>query len=685
MAHNENLFIDDVTRPGMLHIIPVLSDIPRGSIKNVVLPEMPSEFGFLGPGEIPGKKYMELSGDTLPFFVEDEILYEGQTIGLLYGPDEKELRELKRHTRIEYETDFSILSFNHYKPDQIIKEKHVIRGKKPKNTKELTKETQEYQVPLGIKGPGTVSGGFAVKEKGKLIVRGASHWPFYIRSTIADGLSMEQNTIIFQGTGGTRGEDGPIWFPAMLMFHAALTAGITGKPCRLLVRAGDTPLDKGERAPVNITITSGYDQEGNILERKINLEVDAGIIPVLSDELLDRLCLSVMGIYPGGYIEINIRLIKTSNPPIDNFNGLGMAQGFWAAEIHDNIIAGILGQDPLERKKNNCLGPGKPFLTGGIYNRKTDPGILIEKIGVLADFRRKYASYQLRNNIPGGTFPVNPKRGIGISAAYQGNGFLSIPPGKFSVSVRLDNDEKVSVRTSSVPAFPRTREIWKEIASGILQVDNEHIDITSLDTSKVPDSGPALFSNNVTVIPRLIEQCCQAIQKKRFRAPLPIEIKRTFRLPANRTWDRESFQGQPFISLSWASAVVEVEMDPVGMIPEINNVWMVVDCGRIIDPEYARSVVESSIYRAFNCFNRNDGTTGRDEIPGAGNWYRGNPLPVRIEFIESMEKQPGGLGNLAENTIPAAFISAVNQASGTRITSLPFYPENLLSGTRKEK
>ena len=645
MPHDENLFIDDISRDNMVKIIPVTSNIPRGRIKNLILPDLPEGYGIIGPEDIPGNTAMDVMGDPLPFFAGEEIAFEGQTIRLLYGPDEEIVRQLCRKVRVEYETDFSLLTFRGYDTTQILKEKKIARGKPGKQIGKHQYITSEFKTSLGQPRQNELYGGFAVPEGEGLLIRGASQWPFFVRDTVARGLDILPQKITFQGTAGLHGSESPIWYPALLIFYAALTAKITGKAARIIVPHENSILNCPDRAPAGFKLTSIVGKEGKVIEREILIEIDAGSIPLLSSELLDRLCLSVMGAYPQGTVRITARLIQTSTPPLDNFIGLGMVQGFFVAELHESKLAVILGEDPLERKKNWCQKQGTPFTTGGNFSKKVAPDDLLEKTGAMADFKRKHAAYQLRSGSPAGSFPINPRRGIGISLAYQGNGLLSIPPGRYSVSVKLDADEQVSIRTSSVPAFPRTREIWKETAARLLQVLPKQVHIDPLDTALVPDSGPALFSNNVTIIPRLIEQCCQSILKKRFRDPLPIEIKRSFRQPSQRSWDRDTFKGGAVHLLSWASAAVEIELDPVGQKPELRGIWMTIDCGRIMNLSYARSVIESSIHRGFA-----DLIQGRvrNQQPGRfpeqpRGFSSRAPLPLTIDFIESAEPHPGGM------------------------------------------
>ena len=165
----------------------------------------------------------------------------------------------------------------------------------------------------------------------------------------------------------------------------------------------------------------------------------------------------------------------------------------------------------------------------------------------------------------------------------------------------------------------------------------------------------------------------------RFRTPLPIEIKKTFRTPKTSQWDRDSFTGQPFLTLSWAAAALEVEMNPLTCAPEIRGIWMAVNCGRILNPDYSRTVLEASILRALRWCTEPEikyGTVGpftaeNPTVPLAG-------LPITLDFIQNRGIPTGGIGTLADNTIPAAYAAALSQALGRRINALPVIPGELV-------
>lgn len=684
MAAPKKLYIQDMHRAGTLTVVPVVSTIPRGRIKEIRIPEMPPEYGTIGRSDIPGEEELTLFEESFPLFADWEVLYQGQTIFLLYGPEEDEVFRFRDIIDIEYETDYSFLSFKGYTPEQIYREKVVKKANRKKEPETDRVVEDHFRIPHQPPLQLSRLGAFAFLEKKVLRLYGTSQWPFLHRRFISQTLGIPLKEITFRTVEGSPPADGPLWLPSLITAYTALATWITRQPCRMLLSPEEARIGSEERSAAALSFTTTLDKKGEPQSRFIDIAIDGGAYPLLSEEMLDRLCLSALGTQPLGKVEIRARIIKTSSPPLDNFNGLGMSQGFFGAELHNTHIARENRQDPLDQRKENCLEQGAPFITGGIYREKASPWELLDIVGAASDFHRKYGSYQNRTFPETELFPLNPRRGIGCSLSYQGNGFLSLADRveKFTIAARLDTEGELTIQTSSVPGFPRTVEIWKEVAAQILQIEPEKVHLAPIDTDVVPDSGPALFSRNVTIMPRLIEQCCNSIQKKRFRAPLPIEMKRTFRLPKSSEWDREKFEGQPFLSLSWAAAAVELEINPLSCEPEIRGIWMAVNCGRILNPDYTRSLLEASVQRTLEWCTyrpleyRQEGSF----FPECVTPPRLMPFPVSIELIQNRGLPPAGIGTLADNVIPAAFAAALSQATGRPVNLLPVIPGDLILG-----
>ena len=180
----------------------------------------------------------------------------------------------------------------------------------------------------------------------------------------------------------------------------------------------------------------------------------------------------------------------------------------------------------------------------------------------------------------------------------------------------------------------------------------------------------------MTVITLLVEQACAAIQRKRFRSALPIEVRRGSRPPKGDLWDPSTLSGTQFSSLSIGAAVVETSVDPVTYQTAVSKVWMAVDAGRIINHAAVMRTLEMGVYQALG-WATHEVIEYRNGIvdPRGYLCYRDSTphwIPeIQVALIDSAEKTPNGVGELAQSCVPAALASAVTQATGHYMDQLP--------------
>jgi CO/xanthine dehydrogenase Mo-binding subunit len=314
----------------------------------------------------------------------------------------------------------------------------------------------------------------------------------------------------------------------------------------------------------------------------------------------------------------------------------------------------------------------------------------------MGDYYRKWAAYELlrfhrkekSNREAGEAF-----RGIGIANAWQGNGFLytGSDKGLYSVELTLDKEGSLEIHTSMVTSDMAYAHIWGKIASEILSIDAGRVRIDSGDTMKGPDSGPASLSRNVTVLTKLVENACLAIRKQRFRDPLPITVRRSCRPLKSPGWGGKApgpgsaarlFDKNSLSRLSWGAAVVEVEIDPIGFSPKIRGAWLAVDGGRILSENRARRSLRASVIQALSWASGErleyaGGIIGREQfmaydIPGPA-----GAVPIKVDFLWNDTAEPKGIGELAMNCLPAAYVQAVSQAADHPFESIPLGPADV--------
>ncbi|HAK46113.1 MAG TPA: hypothetical protein DCO79_09395 [Spirochaeta sp.] len=679
-THKNNRFICDYYSLGMTVIRIIRAEVPGGTITNISLPELPPDAGVIGYDDIPAEKNLSVFNRTMPLLCDGKIRYEGEPILLLYGQNEQEIDIIASCIKIDYETDYTISALESYTDEQIDRELNFTRGKPERNFERSHKIVEEEystseQNHYDLEPQGAAA---FIKDDKSIAITAATQWPFNVRDNVSACLDIQQKKVTVDVPAMGKTHSGKLWYAGLLACYAAIVTWKTGKPSICLIPKTDSILYTPGRAASIIRHKTGLDENGKILCRSIDISIDSGAYPMLSEEVINRICFSAAGVYSTSALKITARSLKTNNPPSGAFNGMGFHQSFFAGESHANSLAKAAGLCPLEWRKLNTARKQINLPIGWEGKKPMQLDKLLETVAEMSDFRRKHAAYGLSAKMQ--NYFSGKKRGIGISVCCQGNGFMGKVEEneKYTVSARLDTDGSLSLFTSAVPENFQTSSLWCEIAGGILEIDPTDVRIETTDTSLVPDSGPSLFSRNITIITQLIEKCCNAIKKSRFRLPLPIEVKRSFRLPRTNGWDPESFSGNPFPIVSWGASVVETETDPITLDTSVRGVWFAADCGKIMNPYLARAEVESEIFRSV--------ISSTMKPPVLKNTRTGIPLtpiqpetlfPIRIEFLDSRETKPGGLGELPDSLIPAALSEALSMGLDIKLRNLPSTSESL--------
>jgi CO/xanthine dehydrogenase Mo-binding subunit len=219
----------------------------------------------------------------------------------------------------------------------------------------------------------------------------------------------------------------------------------------------------------------------------------------------------------------------------------------------------------------------------------------------------------------------------------------------------LETGSRLSVSTSQAHTAADARR-FADLAAACLNLEPSRVVVEPVDTQAVPDSGPSTAATPYSVVAPLIEQCAAVIQKKRFTQSLPIAVKRSLKPPGL------------FERCAWAGTVVEIDLDPVSLQPACRGIWLVADVGAVGSsvPVLEQLVLQAYRYAAWGGILQEYGlfTPPVADRP-----------PIHIHIIEENKNPPKAFDALADNGLPAAYVSAVSQASGLYLDRFPVTPE----------
>lgn len=533
--------------------------------------------------------------------------------------------------------------------EEIIKEEYAVSKYQISDTWKLTEQNPEWLEP---------SGAFCAKEGSKLYVMTTTQWSTNLSKNLARVLNIDEEKIVIQKTLSQTDNNDGIFRCTLLSVQTALAAILTEKPVKLILtkEEQDTYMNPGVNTKIHYQ--SAIQEDGTIKAMRITVDCDAGYSNPFSQEIADRLAIASCGVYNVENLSITVRIHSSENPPTSIYTELIDSQAFFSLENHIQHIAEKTSILPDElRIKNICLDPKNsesPFLY-----KLAKPIETLKTIIRQSDFNRKYASFHLnsmynrKNN--GSTIFSLPRRGIGLSVAYDGACFYGtqFPLTEEKIELIFDEDENLLINAINPSAT--NCAIWKKIASEILLIDQNKITINPEYAVLEETFMPETFYNDISIMTVLLKRACEEINRKRKTSALPIISRKTVTPAMKNQWKKEKFNGYPFQSTSFGAAIVEVEMNADTYHEKINGIWIAIDCGEILSLKAAENSVRLAIQQEMERLVK-DFTVSYDKL--------------QISFLES-KNPPCQIGKLVHNLIPAAFSSAVTLALSRTLEELP--------------
>jgi len=706
-------YYSDYSAGNMLYASLIRSPASTGKVQSIEIPELPENYFLFTSKDIPGSNIVSINDQNFQIFTQDNVSYKGEVLGIVVGENQEKVEELAESAEISFDIDslesaFQSIEKKYKHPAINISGKRRpsvadiknlveefndlpslntvqtsrgrVKTEEGKTIADRTIRTGLYKSMSAEKAEAEIftegirefsgdrelrqvdslwqetSGAFCSIEKGELHVYTCTKWAYLLQDILYQALNLSEEKIFIHKTKTSGMYSNGIWKNAVLATQIAAASFLTGKPVKLVFSQNEENEYMKPGVISTYKFKTGVTEDGTIKSMKIEVEVDVGFANPYAQEIIDRLVIASIGLYKPENLYVSAKAITSAEPPTSIYPRIIDAQSFFAIESHIQEIAEELRLLPNEFRLKNTESKKKNFPINIPVNAVNE---VLSKSITESDFNRKFFSFRInaekRARQNSTTFFALPLRGIGFSCAYDGSGYFgqTIYSCDQKMEVTFNSPEDIIIHSLKPSAV--VENIWKKTASEIFLIEPSAIKINSEFPAKEIPNMPEETSSNISVMTYLLTKCCQEIQKKRFHSPLPLTSKKALSPSIKNKWNNETFTGTPFHAASFASVVIEIELDPNTYMEKIKGLWMTISCGQLFDKKAAERTLKLSIQQELLTLVENS----KVECDN-----------IHLFFIDS-EESPGQIGELVHNTVPAAFASALSLALSTQITTLP--------------
>ena len=688
-ARGEAKYVCDMTLPDMQYAYMVRSTIARGRIKAIHVPELPAGYHFISAKDIPaqGKNELWMIAKDWRCFAEDYVLYVGETIGLVVGPDRGVLKRLKAQIKVDYEEQTPAVTIDDAiqcvggpmfpeKNSNVMCELFCEKGRPMDEVfaeaDEVFEETIEtpYQEHVHLE----TNSAIADMEDGKFVFYASAQCPFYIRKSVAGLLGIPYEDIIVRQctTGGAFG--GKEHFPDVLCGALLVAENKLRKPIKLVFDREEDTQFSVKRHPSKCIYKTAV-KDGKITGVYGHIYYNCGAYLSSSYVVLQRGVFHGNGVYTFDNTYLKGEGMGTNMFPSCAFRGFGAPQTLFAIETHLDHLARHLGVEPLEFKMQYIAKRGDETTTNGHIIEEVKLPEMLEVVTREADYWRKAKEYK-----PG------CGRGIGIAmynhgGAFTGNGEQAI----IKAHARLvKTGDRVSIQVGSTEMGQGFKTSLRKICAATLGVSIDQIEYLDPDTSKVVDSGPTAASRSTMVVGRLVERAAQEMKARWDEGDFTTEVE--YEHPDGYPWDQDTFRGDAYLGYGWGVACVEVEVDRLTNEVKTVGIWSSHEIGKAIDELIVHGQINGGILQSlgYGAMEKLEVKNGHFKQKSMSDYV----IPTSMDFPKQfyhIQENPypwgpygaKGMGELVFNGASAAYVDAVERALNTRFTSIPIPPEDI--------
>jgi len=546
-------FADDYNFLGQLYAVMVRVPVTHAIIEEIDYTEVyknSKNVIVVDADDVKGDKKIGPIRQDQPIFSYDKIVTPGDTVAMLVGSSETELRSLVKLVKVKYkelpaltdplkalDADAQIIH-PQYSDNQIV-HYPLRKGDVEKGFSEsdfILEDTYSTQmIEHAYIEPETVIALPLEGNKGVKII-GSIQNPHSTRKVVAQALNwpLAKVRVLQADLGGSfGGKDDSM---SILSARAAIGALKVGKPVKIHFTREESILESYKRHPYIMKYKVGYNKDGRLKAMKIDITADGGAYSSMSPFVTWRTVVQATGPYEIENVHTDVRAVYTNNPYTGAMRGFGSPQPIFAQESIMDEIAVKLGLTPEEIRKINGFRDGSITSSGQkLENHDVNLLKVMDTAIIESDFAEKWKYNQSNRNEPQYQLDLIPeddakqlllkkedfikpenllKKGIGLAVSYRGCSLGAEGIDAVAAYLSVQNDGTAYLLSGLAENGQGLRTTFSIIAAEVLGVPFDNIYYLELDTGLVPDSGPTVASRSTLMGGGAVKVAAETIRKR---------------------------------------------------------------------------------------------------------------------------------------------------------------------------
>jgi CO/xanthine dehydrogenase Mo-binding subunit len=492
----------------------------------------------------------------------------------------------------------------------------------------------------------------------------------------------------------------------------ALVVHHTGRPVRMVWSRSESLLAREKRHPMQLRYRTACDADGRLVAQDIRIVADGGAYALLSALVLLYATTCAQGPYRCPNVRIDASVAYTNHTPTSAMRGFGGMQVALGYEGQIDLLAAELGLDALELRRRNFVERGDTLAVGQMLDTHVALPELADRVATALGARPQASA-------PGRLV------GRGLSCNLQPYGRCVWLNDWASAWVGFELDGTLVVRIGVPDIGGGQASSLVQLAGEVLGVDPADVVIHIGDSALTPLTGTTTATRQLYMSGNAVVQAAGELREElrplaaelleaepdevefaeggvraggrevAFRELVAAAARRQvpwhrlsiFRAPGGDAWRSEaSWRGRVFPDFTYGCHAVDLEVDPETGHVDVLRYVAAHDVGRAINPQSVEGQIEGAVVMGLG-FALSERVVYEDGVNLTGTFAQYLiPTAVEAPEIEAIILESGeglgpfgarGIGEPPIGAVAPAMASALADALGKRLTTLPFTPERL--------